>query len=404
MTLTPHVPTLVMVMAFVTAILGTLLVCTWLQDRRVRPLLWWGATCLLTAVGMVMLGLRGSIPTFLSISVANAALILAAGMMWNGAQLFEGRPSRGRWLILPPVFWFVASQLPPMSEDIRLRIVVFSLILAAFVFATVHTFWQGRTELLVSRWAVITVLLIHGTMHLLRVPGAYVLHIPPESVLFRSGYFGIMVTTLLCFMVAFAFTLLALTKERAELHFKRAACIDPLTGLLNRRALFDACQTADTTATDRNLSVLVFDLDRFKQINDRFGHPVGDHVLQLFAAAARKELRGCDLLGRLGGEEFAAFLPGCDAEQAARAGERVRHRFADAASTIGLPDFRPTVSVGVAVASDARDVFALIVDADRAVYRAKEEGRNCVRLSSRGAPSIRSAKETVTAFAVLTAA
>jgi diguanylate cyclase (GGDEF)-like protein len=276
--------------------------------------------------------------------------------------------------------WIVACQTPAFDDDVTARIILNCILLAPFIFAAAFTFWSGRDEHLVSRWAVVAVLMLHGISHLVRIVVVSLVAIPNEADLIRSGYFGCMAISLLVFIVAFAFTLLALTKERAERHHRIAASTDSLTGLLNRRALFAARDRLADERADTVTAVLVFDLDRFKQINDRFGHPVGDRVLQLFAVVARGELRACDLLGRIGGEEFAAFLPGCDVEQALRIGERVRQRFADAARQAALRDFLPTVSVGVAMSNaEATDSSALIIEADRAVYRAKKAGRNCVR-------------------------
>jgi diguanylate cyclase (GGDEF)-like protein len=364
----------------VCSFLGALLLFAWLQDRRARALLWWGPTCLVAALGMALLGLRDVVGNFVSIGIANAALILAAGMMWCGAREFEGQKTKLGWIVVPPLIWILACRMPAFEDDLRARAILNSVLLAPFIFASAFTFWSGRAEHLVSRWVIVAVLTVHGTLNLLRIPVSHLITVPDEAELVRSGYFGFMAVTLLLFMVTFAFTFIALTKERAERQHRIAASTDSLTGLLNRRALFAARDCLSGELVQQATAVLVFDLDRFKQINDRFGHPVGDRVLQLFAVVARGELRACDLLGRIGGEEFAAFLPGCDADQALRIGERVRHRFADAARQAALKDFLPTVSVGVAMSSiDAVDASALIIEADRAVYRAKKAGRNCVR-------------------------
>jgi diguanylate cyclase (GGDEF)-like protein len=364
----------------VSTVLGALLLFAWFQERTARALLWWGPTCLLAALGMALLGLRDIVGNFVSIGIANAILILAAGTMWCGAREFEGKKTNLGWVVAPPLVWIVACQTPAFDNDVTARIVLNCILLAPFIFAAAFTFWSGRAEHLVSRWAVVAVLMLHGISHLVRIVVVSLVAIPNEADLIRSGYFGCMAISLLVFIVAFAFTLLALTKERAERHHRIAASTDSLTGLLNRRALFAARDRLADERADTVTAVLVFDLDRFKQINDRFGHPVGDRVLQLFAVVARGELRACDLLGRIGGEEFAAFLPGCDVEQALRIGERVRQRFADAARQAALRDFLPTVSVGVAMSNaEATDSSALIIEADRAVYRAKKAGRNCVR-------------------------
>ncbi len=123
------------------------------------------------------------------------------------------------------------------------------------------------------------------------------------------------------------------------------------------------------------VSVLMFDLDHFKSINDRFGHPFGDEVLRTFASTASSSLRAGDLVGRFGGEEFVAMLPGNLAE-ASIAADRVRLAFQAAASVVSGQKVDATVSIGVA--SGGIDVPGLIASADVALYRAKANGRNRV--------------------------
>jgi diguanylate cyclase (GGDEF)-like protein len=125
--------------------------------------------------------------------------------------------------------------------------------------------------------------------------------------------------------------------------------------------------------------MLVFDLDEFKKVNDRYGHPIGDQVLQIFARAVGGQVRSSDLVGRIGGEEFAALLLNCDRLQALDVAERIRIAFADMARVLDTLPVAATVSVGVAVLAPGQEFLALLAAADQAVYRAKSDGRNCVR-------------------------
>jgi diguanylate cyclase (GGDEF)-like protein len=126
----------------------------------------------------------------------------------------------------------------------------------------------------------------------------------------------------------------------------------------------------------------MFDLDHFKKINDRFGHAVGDRALQTFARTAAAKLRATDIIGRLGGEEFAAVLPATNLQAAAVAAERVREAFELAAREIdGLP-VGGTVSIGAVATDDAdADMDKLLALADEALYAAKASGRNRIVLS-----------------------
>jgi diguanylate cyclase (GGDEF)-like protein len=123
----------------------------------------------------------------------------------------------------------------------------------------------------------------------------------------------------------------------------------------------------------------MFDLDRFKSINDRYGHHTGDEVLTAFCRLATSQLRPNDLFGRIGGEEFAGLLPDTGYHDAIRLAERVRSAVETSAHAFGHHAIDLTVSVGVAIADEERsDLSALVDSADKALYRAKASGRNRV--------------------------
>ncbi|MFC6773392.1 GGDEF domain-containing protein [Methylobacterium gregans] len=134
---------------------------------------------------------------------------------------------------------------------------------------------------------------------------------------------------------------------------------------------------------DRPFALLAFDLDHFKSINDRYGHAAGDAVLALFARVAREAAGPDALVVRLGGEEFAALLPGQGARAARQVGEDIARLFAEAAAHRDGPGIRATVSVGLAEAGpDRGDLSGLLSAADRALYRAKAAGRNRLEVAA----------------------
>ncbi|MBP7568861.1 MAG: sensor domain-containing diguanylate cyclase [Acidobacteria bacterium] len=164
-----------------------------------------------------------------------------------------------------------------------------------------------------------------------------------------------------------------------------AAAVDPLTGLFNRRSfearLEEEIQRARRYGVD--LALLVVDVDDFKRLNDRLGHLVGDRVLRALADTLRRSVRGFDVCTRFGGEEFAILMPGSPAAAAVQSAERIRqrievYRFDPLPVPVGL---RPTISVGVAVLAAADAAPDLVARADRALYQAKAEGKNRVKLA-----------------------
>src|SRR6185437_8630685 len=155
--------------------------------------------------------------------------------------------------------------------------------------------------------------------------------------------------------------------------YRTAACTDHLTGLFNRRAVMEnaAALCARQAKRKEPVAALVFDLDHFKSINDRFGHAAGDSVLRLFGQVVRSSTRADDLIGRFGGEEFVAIVPG-GLESASKIAERVRSAFEAAGVTVDQHAIGATVSIGTAAAYDAvTSIDALIARADAALYRAK---------------------------------
>jgi diguanylate cyclase (GGDEF)-like protein len=160
---------------------------------------------------------------------------------------------------------------------------------------------------------------------------------------------------------------------------KNAASMDPLTGMLNRRGFAEASARLieREASAGRPVTAMIFDIDHFKSINDRFGHPAGDEILKLFATIVNSNLRISDLSGRIGGEEFAALLP-CSLEEGVVAGERVREGFEAAGIVCEDGAVDTTVSIGVAGGPAGTELEVLLAAADTALYQAKRGGRNRV--------------------------
>ncbi|MES2037516.1 MAG: diguanylate cyclase [Pseudomonadota bacterium] len=173
-------------------------------------------------------------------------------------------------------------------------------------------------------------------------------------------------------------------REELLRQLKYIAEHDQLTGLLNRRAFNERASSLLGRLTDqkRPVAVLMLDIDKFKDVNDTYGHAGGDRVLVKFAHIASAGLRDIDTLGRIGGEEFAAILPGCGQKEAEMIAQRVRNKLASTSIDIGDDQkIAVTVSIGASFIHQAvPDIEALLLVADKALYRAKENGRNRVEI------------------------
>ena len=166
--------------------------------------------------------------------------------------------------------------------------------------------------------------------------------------------------------------------SRMESHLSQART-DPLTGLPNRRAFADGLsqRIAEWERTGATFCTLMIDIDHFKRLNDRFGHPAGDHVLRKVADTFRKTFREMDLIARIGGEEFAAVLPSTNAADGRQAVERCRAAIATCPLDFDGNTLHVTISLGLAAIDTGDDAVSIMKRADEALYAAKDAGRDC---------------------------
>jgi diguanylate cyclase (GGDEF)-like protein len=381
------VNTLFLVTIYVEAILGLLLLFAWVQNTSIHAVAWWGFADLLRAVSVMLFGMHGSVSDLVSIDLANAILFTAFALTWTGARVFDHRRPNYILLFGGAVLWLGASRIPAIAESWDLRVLLSSGIITAYTWAAAYEFWRGRSEPLVSRWPAIFMLFAHGALYLLRTPfGAMLALSPTGNDLFGSVWLTVLSFEALLFTIAIAFILLAMAKERTEHRHKTAALIDSLTGIANRRSFLQdgELQLRRQAVDPHPIAVMLLDLDNFKTINDRFGHAVGDQVLQLFAQVGNRCVRRhSDLFGRLGGEEFAALLVDTTRERALAVAEEIRASFAEATSEVEGRPVIATVSIGIVMSYDAvLDLSALLAQADHALYRAKDNGRNRIEIAS----------------------
>lgn len=370
--------TVAAIIGFALAVASALLLISWLQHRSLTALGLWGTAFALGGVATALVSARGQISDLVSIVAANALLAVAYGMIWSAARLFDGRrplvlaslAGAGVWLVaMLPTGWY---HLPGVRVPLMVVIgMVYTLLAAAEL-------WRASGDGLYSRWPAIGLLVLHAA--------ALPLRIPALAGQVGGGHSSANLMTLILFesillAMAGAYLFGSLVRERVASGYKHAASIDPLTGVANRRAFLQKGGRLVQRARARGgtHSLLLFDLDRFKAINDEFGHAAGDAVLTTFCEVATEQLRPTDLFGRIGGEEFACLLVGVSAADAALIAERVRFAFEAADHASGEQIFGATVSVGLATAAAEQcDLTSLLLSADRALYRAKKDGRNRV--------------------------
>ncbi|MBF0117240.1 MAG: GGDEF domain-containing protein [Desulfobacterales bacterium] len=190
---------------------------------------------------------------------------------------------------------------------------------------------------------------------------------------------AVILVEIIIIMLALIISIIYLQRE--EMH--KLATIDSLTGIFNRRHIetIGHNEISRTHRYNRPLSLIMLDIDHFKMINDKWGHPTGDRVIQAFAKAILKVSRSQDIIGRLGGEEFLAILPETDQNGAKVIADRIRKFIKESITTVSEDGsiIRFTVSIGIATIISSEESFeSLLSRSDKGLYKAKESGRDCV--------------------------
>ena len=229
-----------------------------------------------------------------------------------------------------------------------------------------------------QRWPAFVVPVLHGLVLMLPILLGDFLR-PQDAAFSGSIWMTVFSIELVLYAVGTVFVIFMLVSERAVTVHKTAASMDPLTGMFNRRGFSEATSRVIEREANagRPVTVLIFDIDHFKSINDRFGHPAGDEILKLFSTIVINTLRISDMSGRIGGEEFAALLP-CSLEEGVLAAERVREAFEASGIVVDEGPVDTTVSIGVAGGPAGTELEVLLAAADTALYQAKRSGRNRV--------------------------
>ncbi|MCG8377877.1 MAG: sensor domain-containing diguanylate cyclase, partial [Proteobacteria bacterium] len=168
------------------------------------------------------------------------------------------------------------------------------------------------------------------------------------------------------------------TLEEKERKYRELSLTDSLTGTANRRAFYQQSQNEFKRSVRESqvLSVLLIDIDLFKKINDQWGHTWGDKVLQDVSNIIENSLRAYDVIGRIGGDEFAATLPNTNMNQAFDLAERLRENIVSQSTQFNEHNIEYSISTGIASLKQHQNFNSLIEDADRALYLAKKQGRN----------------------------
>ena len=325
------------------------------------------------AVGFALLLFRNILPDFLTIVIANIFTTASPGLSYIAVSRFLGQKHSNAFVIsILAITTLLLVYFRFVTDNIGIRIIAISLNGALFTFIIAYNFWKARHApyrfsigLTIIPFIAYGILLtIRSVATIFSPPEALFTNIPVES----ANY-------LLLFIISFLWTIgfILMVSQRLQIDLTELASTDTLTRIPNRRAtqiLFDK-EISRAQRNKSELSILLIDLDNFKQINDKYGHAMGDFALikaaQVFLSTIRKQ----DIMGRWGGEEFLMILPDTTIENAVILAERLRSEISATELKDSNFSLKVTISVGIASSNSSESMNAILKKADDALYSAK---------------------------------
>jgi diguanylate cyclase (GGDEF)-like protein len=370
---------LLIAITFSSAALMGALIIGWYNARGEKYLALGAAGIGLIVVSMAILGLRNGAYDFTIQFVPYFLLISGMSFIYAGARQFRNAASTFRSPIITWAVSVVSLSIPLIAGYSGTGTLILNWIAAAYMLLCAWEYWRGRHEAPIALVANTILYVLVSTSFvaaaiMLIIDGRAIIDAPPDN---WAEHFNLIMS--IVGLTGIGAITLTLHHARAARRHRHEANTDSLTGVLNRRALFTYFPEDEIVP---ELVVAMFDLDHFKQINDRRGHAAGDKVLQSFAQTLRAETRGADIPARLGGEEFCVVFPGLDREAALVIAERIRAAFAAKAIPTGHDNGIATVSAGLASGGGEETFSSLLSRADAALYKAKRSGRNQVQLAA----------------------
>jgi diguanylate cyclase (GGDEF)-like protein len=341
----------------------------------------WGKAMLLLAVGLLGVSLRGAIPDWISIALANTIIVAAMVLAIRSLRIFLGRAPRELlgWILTAGLFAYLLQFSVVTPSNVARTLAISAAIVVIGVRAALLLHGNPPAQSRLSSRFTEAVLWGVALATLLRAVGTALLR--TEDVMAPDALNAASFLAYAAFILISTLGVMWMEIETLQAELVHSAHFDSLTGIYNRGTFLEEFEREVSRAARGGaaFSLAIFDLDRFKLLNDRYGHPVGDAVLKAFAEVLRSGIRKHDTVGRYGGEEFALLMPQTGKETAVRVAERARRALETRGIDAENRRIDLTVSCGIATYGvDGHDWETLLSAADTALYAAKNAGRNCV--------------------------
>ena len=391
--------TTVLIYTITNILLAFVIYMTWLQNKnRFEGITFWLADYVLQAVGITLSVIRGSIPDFISIVIANLFMIIGTMFFLFGLARFTEVHMKKKYNYICLIIFFITYYyFGIISPSVPLRIVTFS---SCFILISTQVLWltfvksSNSLKNITKSTGIIFVLFI--IVDMFRIILAFT--VPNDKSYFLGSLndtIFVILSQMLTIALTFSIVLMinrklfleinmhSSEKEKLLLKMRRLATIDGLTGIFNRMKTEEilAKEISEFQTSANPLSVILVDVDHFKSVNDTYGHSEGDNVLRSIVSILKDNIRDSDSLGRWGGEEFLIVTPKTNVQSSYSIAQRLT-------KLVSNYDFanigHVTVSMGVSTLNDGESFCELLINADKALYRAKENGRNRVEIFDSG--------------------
>ncbi|MCF5349609.1 diguanylate cyclase, partial [Pseudomonas simiae] len=359
-------------------IFGVLLI----SQPRDRYLWHWCVALMCSGIGAFIDGPYGEVvkPSLVLQQLAMTVFVISLLASWTGLRLFYGRSAHFSWWVISPtpsIIYILGIHFGAPAEVMMPFLYLAAALLASFPFYEILASPDRR---IISQYVVALAFAVYT--FILTISGVLILMGKLAADAKSSAVMSMTFDQIASILIYFGY--IAMAGERAALHLHRQAETDTLTGLTNRRGGSRMLERLHTeTAEKRQYSVLIADIDHFKHVNDTYGHESGDTVLKSLAERLTKVMRKSDGVIRWGGEEFLIVLPHTLINEAEILAERLRQQVAAEPFILIVRNIDVTLSLGIAMYQEGDSTFAdTIARADKALYQAKQQGRNRVAVSS----------------------
>ena len=381
--------TLFILTVLINIIIAFIMAIYWRTQKTYAGFGYWTLANVAMTVTFSLFALKGIAPEFVTVVIANTSAVSGAFFRYAGVRFFWGAESLPHVRFHQTVVAVCALLLTYytcIDDNIVLRLFAVSLIISGYFLATARNMIKGATQgYPYEAWTLALLNLVYATLMMGR---AFEWLIFPEArhLLIASSMSTLYFSSILLLEVTTALLFLMLNSQRLAKNLlqmqgdlEKLAASDMLTGLYNRRKLEEVCTAALTHARvhNRPSALLLIDLDHLKQMNDTFGHPAGDALLNTVVKTIRSQLRDQDILGRLGGDEFVVVLPATPEDAAKAFADQIRQSVQCQPFLWEDQEMAMSISVGVAALSDADCNWQdWLKRADTNLYQAKKGGRN----------------------------